>query len=105
MLDSEVCDVLYSYSYVIGKKTLVRTRHKMKECNLLCYDYRKDVLVITAQILVNALATGDVQIEAFSLIVFDECHHSHAKHPYNQIMAYYLDLKLEDKHKQLPQVC
>jgi ERCC4-related helicase len=66
--------------------------------------FRKDILVITAQILVNALAVGDVQIEDFTLIVFDECHHSHAKHPYNQIMAHYLDLKLEGRHRELPQV-
>ncbi|XP_061175389.1 antiviral innate immune response receptor RIG-I-like [Saccostrea echinata] len=72
--------------------------------NLSCWVQKKDILVITAQILVNALAVGDVQIEDFTLIVFDECHHSHAKHPYNQIMAHYLDLKLEDRHRQLPQI-
>lgn len=91
----------------LGCKIKVITGEKQRTeslQSLSCWIQKKDVLVITAQILVNALATGDVQIEAFSLIVFDECHHSHAKHPYNQIMAYYLDLKLEDKHKQLPQI-
>lgn len=91
----------------LGCKIKVITGEKQRTeslQNLSCWIEKKDVLVITAQILVNALAMGDVQIEDFSLIVFDECHHSHAKHPYNQIMAYYLDLKLEDKHKQLPQI-
>lgn len=83
VLDLEVCDVLYSYSYVIGKKILVRIRYKMKECNLLCYDYRKDVLVIIVQILVNVLVMGDVQIEVFFLIVFDECYYLYVKYLYN----------------------
>ncbi|XP_062594925.1 antiviral innate immune response receptor RIG-I-like [Saccostrea cucullata] len=91
----------------LGCKIKVITGEKQREeslQNLSCWVQKKDILVITAQILVNALAVGDVKIEDFTLIVFDECHHSHAKHPYNQIMAHYLDLKLEDRHRQLPQI-
>ena len=60
--------------------------------------------MVTAQILVNALAEKDVKIQQFSLMVFDECHHAHAKHSYNQIMFHYLDLKLSSAHFVLPQV-
>ncbi|KAK3094493.1 hypothetical protein FSP39_002464 [Pinctada imbricata] len=66
---------------------------------------RRDILVVTAQLLVNAIIEHDVEIQEFSLMVFDECHHAHAKHSYNQIMFSYLDLKLDEKcHASLPQI-
>lgn len=58
---------------------------------------KRDILVVTAQLLVNALKERDVQICDFTLMVFDECHHSHAKHSYNQIMQQYLDIKLKSQ--------
>jgi len=63
--------------------------------------------VVPAQLLVNALKSGQVEnLQHFSLIVFDECHHSNKKHMYNEIMSRYLDLKLVDQVdvSQLPQV-
>ena len=67
---------------------------------------RRSILVVTAQLLVNALMSRDVEITQFSLLVFDECHHTNVKHPFNRIMHYYLDIKLGEntKHKALPQV-
>ncbi|WAR22433.1 DHX58-like protein [Mya arenaria] len=56
------------------------------------------------QILVNALKANKIKsLSKFSLIVFDECHHSNKQHMYNQIMARYLDLKLREKD-ELPQI-
>ena len=66
-----------------------------------------DIFVVTAQLLVNALQNGQIEnLQSFSLIVFDECHHSNKKHMFNEIMSRYLDLKLVDRVdvSQLPQV-
>uniref|UniRef100_K1QX86 RNA helicase n=1 Tax=Magallana gigas TaxID=29159 RepID=K1QX86_MAGGI len=67
---------------------------------------RRDLLVVTAQILLNALRDGIVSVTDFSLMVFDECHHTNDNHSYNMIMNRYLDLKLQDREraKTLPMV-
>ena len=64
------------------------------------------VVVVTAQVLVNALRTKQaseedvpnekhVSISQFSLLVFDECHHTTKEHPYNEIMRWYMTKKYE----------
>ena len=63
-----------------------------------------NVVVLTAQVLVNALERGDVTISDFSLLVFDECHHTKKRHAYNEIMQWYLDDKFEAKSASLPQI-
>ena len=64
-----------------------------------------DIFVLTPQILVDALTANEAQIEmsTFSLLIFDECHHADKGHPYNKVMALYLDKKLEPG-SILPQV-
>lgn len=64
------------------------------------------MLVVTAQILLNALRDGTVNVTDFSLLVFDECHHANDNHSYNMIMNRYLDIKFQDdeKAKNLPMV-
>lgn len=73
---------------------------------LLQHDH---VVVMTAQILVNALKSevkGErVELKDISLLLFDECHHAHKEHPYNSIMEKYLALKAQAGHQhRLPQV-
>ncbi|KAL3863077.1 hypothetical protein ACJMK2_004854 [Sinanodonta woodiana] len=66
-----------------------------------------DILVLTAQLLLNSLMNGEIQsITQFSLIIFDECHHCHDEHSYNKIMQYYLDIKLRPGRNvhSLPQI-
>lgn len=49
-----------------------------------------DVLVLTHQIFLNALATQTNQIirmSDISVLVFDEAHHCQGNHPYNKIMS------------------
>ncbi|XP_062610169.1 antiviral innate immune response receptor RIG-I-like, partial [Saccostrea cucullata] len=60
---------------------------------------RRDLLVVTAQILLNALRDGIVSVTDFSLMVFDECHHANDNHSYNMIMNKYLDIKFQEKEK------
>ena len=66
-----------------------------------------DILVMTPQILVDALASRTDGIESlsrFSLLVFDECHHTFKGHAYNKIMNFYIDEKFSEQSLNLPQV-
>ncbi|XP_048249285.1 antiviral innate immune response receptor RIG-I-like [Haliotis rufescens] len=72
---------------------------------------RNDILFMTPQILVDALrleGTGVSSLSEFTMLVFDECHHTNSRHPFNRIMFNYMDLKLnesiEDDRRQLPQI-
>ena len=70
-----------------------------------------DVIVLTAQILVDALKSKRVSISDFSLIIFDECHHTDKGHPYNEVMLRYLEIKFHSRgswhqteKERLPQI-
>ncbi|KAM6312099.1 ATP-dependent RNA helicase DHX58 [Podargus strigoides] len=68
---------------------------------------QSDVVICTAQILQNALLSGQedtrVELTDFSLLVIDECHHTHKEAVYNKIMLGYLQRKLSGQ-QDLPQV-
>ena len=68
-----------------------------------------DVVVMTPQILLNALDSGELpSLSVFTLLIFDECHHTRKHYPYNDILSrYYVDEKLVDSRlsRSLPQVC
>ncbi|KAJ2229039.1 Dicer-like protein 1 [Coemansia sp. RSA 1286] len=49
------------------------------------------VLVMTHQVLLNALRAGRVHITDIDLLVFDECHHARGNHPYALIMREFYD--------------
>ncbi|XP_052100654.1 antiviral innate immune response receptor RIG-I-like [Mytilus californianus] len=67
---------------------------------------RRDILVITSALLDNSLKSGDIKIEDFTLLVFDECHHAKDKHSYARVMHYYMDRKFDDnfQRERLPKV-
>ncbi|XP_052226853.1 uncharacterized protein LOC127841808 isoform X3 [Dreissena polymorpha] len=66
---------------------------------------KRDILVVTAQVLFDALVRKEIEsISRFSLIIFDECHLTQANHPYNQIMGLYLELKFSKQQVDLPQI-
>jgi hypothetical protein len=61
------------------------------------------VLVLTPQVMENALlAEGIVLLRCFTLMIFDECHHTTKNHPYNAIMAHYVDQILENEGRGRP---
>ncbi|KFP27862.1 putative ATP-dependent RNA helicase DHX58, partial [Colius striatus] len=72
-----------------------------------CVMKRSDVVICTAQILQNALLSAEedthVELTDFSLLVIDECHHTHKEAVYNKIMLGYLQRKLSGQ-PELPQV-
>ncbi|XP_061172835.1 antiviral innate immune response receptor RIG-I-like [Saccostrea echinata] len=70
---------------------------------------RYDIFVITAQMLVNAMDKKDLNVESFTLLIFDECHHCHGGHSFYKAMVPYHDEMqngLGDFHQQkiLPQI-
>ncbi|KAA6429036.1 MAG: retinoic acid inducible I [Trebouxia sp. A1-2] len=50
------------------------------------------VLVMTVQALLNMLEDGDATLQAFDLMVFDECHHTQNNHPFNKVALKYRQL-------------
>nr|XP_045015921.1 antiviral innate immune response receptor RIG-I isoform X2 [Jaculus jaculus] len=64
-----------------------------------------DIIILTPQILVNNLKNGTIpSVSVFTLMIFDECHHTNKHHPYNMIMFSYLDQKLGGASAPLPQI-
>ncbi|TSK28011.1 putative ATP-dependent RNA helicase DHX58 [Bagarius yarrelli] len=65
------------------------------------------VVICTAQILENAFINTEegkhVELTDFTLLIIDECHHTHKEGVYNKIMARYIKKKLEGV-KGLPQI-
>lgn len=45
------------------------------------------VLVMTAQILLNILRHSIIKMDAINLLILDECHHAVKKHPYSLVMS------------------
>lgn len=75
-------------------------------CNIFLH-FRRDILVVTAQVLLNSLTLKEIpSLMTFSMIVFDECHHTNNNHRFNEIMSRYMDLKLVENADidLLPQV-
>ncbi|KAL5016986.1 hypothetical protein ScPMuIL_006575 [Solemya velum] len=64
-----------------------------------------DIIVLTPQVLVNHLKEGTVHsLSLFSMLIFDECHHTQKGEPYNSIMKRYLKLKYNGQPSPLPQI-
>ncbi|XP_027949852.1 probable ATP-dependent RNA helicase DHX58 isoform X2 [Eumetopias jubatus] len=66
-----------------------------------------DLIICTAELLQMALTSPEeeehVELNAFSLLVVDECHHTHKDTVYNIILSRYLEHKLQ-RTQPLPQV-
>ena len=63
-----------------------------------------DIFVMTPKILENHMLRGYIKdLGVFSLIVFDECHHTREDEPYNTLMLSYIKKK-NDPSVSLPQV-
>lgn len=61
-----------------------------------------NIIVCTSGKLFDDIKGGRVSPKSFTLMVFDECHHTRKKSPYAEIMTRYL--KMKEKKEALPQV-
>ncbi|XP_053471371.1 probable ATP-dependent RNA helicase DHX58 [Ictalurus furcatus] len=72
-----------------------------------CVVRDSSLVICTAQILENALINTEeskhVELTDFTLLIIDECHHTHKEGVYNKIMARYVRKKIE-RVKGLPQI-
>ncbi|KAK4883339.1 hypothetical protein RN001_006658 [Aquatica leii] len=55
------------------------------------------ILIMTAQILVNLLAPAFLTLNQVNLLIFDECHNAVNDHAMRQVMSYYNDLDEEPR--------
>ncbi|KAJ7535983.1 hypothetical protein O6H91_12G052400 [Diphasiastrum complanatum] len=46
-----------------------------------------EVLVMTPQVLLDALGTSSLRLDLVEVLIMDECHHAQKRHPYAQIMS------------------
>ncbi|GBB92187.1 hypothetical protein RclHR1_01980012 [Rhizophagus clarus] len=60
-----------------------------------------DILVMTAQIFLNILRHGFISLSQVNLLIFDECHHTSKKHPYNLIMKEFYNRSPEEKKPKI----
>ncbi|KAH9492742.1 Antiviral innate immune response receptor RIG-I [Bulinus truncatus] len=65
------------------------------------FDYN-DIFVMTPMILVNNIQRCNLKLDMFSLMIFDECHHTRKFEPYNLLMSTYL--KNKSSGLQMPQI-
>ncbi|ETE68892.1 putative ATP-dependent RNA helicase DDX58 [Ophiophagus hannah] len=67
---------------------------------------QNDIIVMTPQTLLNSLNNNGtvISLSTFTLMIFDECHNTTGNNPYNMLMFKYLDLKLKQGARSLPQI-
>lgn len=86
---------------IIGKDIVQGADDKLSLAT--CSEYF-DVVVATAQLLVNELRSGHMQITDLDLLIMDECHHTDLCHPYATIMEAYYAARHHDSRARLPQI-
>ncbi|XP_055865688.1 interferon-induced helicase C domain-containing protein 1-like isoform X1 [Biomphalaria glabrata] len=89
----------YSVTHITGQS--------QDSLELKTFVKRNDVVVLTPMILVNHLRSKSVRLRNFSLLIFDECHHTRKDEPYNLVMFMYLKTKFKGSEKMrsnLPQI-
>ncbi|KAJ9556034.1 hypothetical protein OSB04_010648 [Centaurea solstitialis] len=87
--------LVYQQAEVIRDQTGYQVGHYCGEMGQDFWDARrwqrefekKQVLVMTAQILLNILRHSIIKMEAINLLILDECHHAVKKHPYSLVMS------------------
>ncbi|XP_062156793.1 endoribonuclease Dicer homolog 1 [Alnus glutinosa] len=97
--------LVYQQAEVIRERTGFQVGHYCGEMGQDFWDARrwqrefeaKQVLVMTAQILLNILRHSIIKMEAINLLILDECHHAVKKHPYSLVMSEFYHTTPKDK--------
>lgn len=97
--------LVYQQAEVIREQTSYQVGHYCGEMGQDFWDARrwqrefetKQVLVMTAQILLNILRHSIIKMEAINLLILDECHHAVKKHPYSLVMSEFYHTTPKDK--------
>nr|AIE15763.1 Dicer-like protein 1 [Salvia miltiorrhiza] len=97
--------LVYQQAEVIRERTGFQVGHYCGEMGQDFWDARrwlrefesKQVLVMTAQILLNILRHSIVKMEAINLLILDECHHAVKKHPYSLVMSEFYHTTQKEK--------
>lgn len=97
--------LVYQQAEVIRKQTGYNVGHYCGEMGQDFWDSRrwqrefesKEVLVMTAQILLNILRHSIIKMESINLLILDECHHAVKKHPYSLVMSEFYHTTPKDK--------
>ncbi|KAG0086071.1 Dicer-like protein 1 [Podila epicladia] len=78
--------------------------HKLPESDWAQMAEEAQVVVVTAQILLDALRQGYWNMNRINVLVFDECHHAHKTHPYSLIMNEFYHTTPVNLKAQLPRI-
>nr|XP_043612306.1 endoribonuclease Dicer homolog 1 [Erigeron canadensis] len=97
--------LVYQQADVIREQTGFQVGHYCGEMGQDFWDARrwqrefekKQVLVMTAQILLNILRHSIIKMEAINLLILDECHHAVKKHPYSLVMSEFYHTTTKEK--------
>ncbi|XWS46323.1 hypothetical protein CRYUN_Cryun14cG0055500 [Craigia yunnanensis] len=97
--------LVYQQAEVIRERTGYQVGHYCGEMGQDFWDARrwqrefetKQVLVMTAQILLNILRHSIIKMEAINLLILDECHHAVKKHPYSLVMSEFYHTTSKEK--------
>ncbi|PKA46582.1 Endoribonuclease Dicer like 1 [Apostasia shenzhenica] len=97
--------LVYQQAEVIRERTGFRVGHYCGEMGQDFWDARrwhrefesKQVLVMTAQILLNILRHSIIKMESVHLLILDECHHAVKKHPYSLVMSEFYHTTSKEK--------
>ncbi|CAE5956322.1 unnamed protein product [Arabidopsis arenosa] len=97
--------LVYQQAEVIRNQTCFQVGHYCGEMGQDFWDARrwqrefesKQVLVMTAQILLNILRHSIIRMETIDLLILDECHHAVKKHPYSLVMSEFYHTAPKDK--------
>ncbi|KAI3492942.1 hypothetical protein L1887_42437 [Cichorium endivia] len=97
--------LVYQQAEVIRDQTGYQVGHYCGEMGQDFWDARrwqrefekKQVLVMTAQILLNILRHSIIKMDAINLLILDECHHAVKKHPYSLVMSEFYHTTSKEK--------